>query len=163
MPGSSRPSIDSTVRRKSAPDHHRRSSSPAPKPSGLKTSTSSPPPTYNLDKAYRRLSNAAMAQAGGSLGRLANRPNTRSNLGRQEDVRLEKDKDPDSVIESSSSDSESETSRPASRQESPRLTPMRQNPDEPHVEGSSDRIPRSLSAAAEEERIFSLTLSWTND
>jgi len=154
--GFSRPSVDATVRRKSAPDHHRRSSSPVPKPAGLKPSASSPPPTYNLDKAYRRLSNAAMAQAGGSLGRLANRANARSNLGRQEDVRLEKDKDPDSVIESSSSDSESETSRPASRQESPRLTPMRQNADEPQIEGPSDRIPRSLSAAAEQERTYSL-------
>lgn len=52
-------------RRKSAPDHTRRSSSPSSRPSGLKPSQTSPPPVVqSFDKAYRRLSNAAMAQSG---------------------------------------------------------------------------------------------------
>jgi hypothetical protein len=144
-------------RRKSAPDpHHRRSSSPAPRPIGLKPATTSPPPALqSFDKAYRRLSNAAMAQSGGSLGRLATRSSPRSSMSQpQVDVRLEKDKDPDSVIESSSSEeSESETSRPPSRVQSPRLRAINSNPDELRYETQQSHIPLSLSAAAEEERI----------
>jgi hypothetical protein len=145
-------------RRKSAPDsHHRRSSSPAPRPLGLKPTTTSPPPALKtFDKAYRRLSNAAMAQSGGSLGRLAGRPLTRSNMSAGSvDLRLEKDKDPDSVIESSStSESESETSRPTSRTSSPRLkaSGSRDSQDELRYETQQTHIPLSLSAAAEQER-----------
>lgn len=147
-------------RRKSAPDPHaRRSSSPAPRPIGMKTTTNtSPPPVMqSFDKAYRRLSNAAMAQSGGSLGRLATRSSPRSSMSQPSmDVRLEKDKDPDSVIESSSSsESESEISRPPSRTQSPRLRPANFNPDELRVETEKPHIPLSLSAAAEQERINS--------
>ena len=144
-------------RRKSAPDSHvRRSSSPAPRPIGLKSSTTtSPPPVMQtFDKAYRRLSNAAMAQSGGSLGRLASRSSPRSSMSQQSmDLRLEKDKDPDSVIESSSSDeSDSEVSRPSSRTQSPRIRPYNYNPDELRVEAEKPHIALSLSAAAEQER-----------
>ncbi len=145
-------------RRKSAPDTHaRRSSSPAPRPIGLKSSTSSSPPPVmqSFDKAYRRLSNAAMAQSGGSLGRLASRSSPRSSMSQQtsSDLRLEKDKDPDSVIESSSSsDSESEVSRPPSQTASPRIRPANFNPDELRYETERPHIPLSLSAAAEQER-----------
>jgi hypothetical protein len=139
------------ARRKSAPDdRHRRSSSPAPKPIGLRPAQPSPPP---FDKAYRRLSNAAMAQSGGSLGRLANRSPRSSMSGHLE--RIEKDKDPDSVIESSSeSESESETSRPSSRLNSPRLSVNNVNTDDMlRTEKEHAHIPLSLSAAAEQERI----------
>jgi hypothetical protein len=144
-------------RRKSAPDTHvRRSSSPAPRPIGLKSSTNaSPPPVMqSFDKAYRRLSNAAMAQSGGSLGRLASRSSPRSSMSQQSsDLRLEKDKDPDSVIESSSSsESESDISRPPSQNASPRLRPTNFNPDELRYETERPHIPLSLSAAAEQER-----------
>jgi hypothetical protein len=149
-------------RRKSAPDtQHRRSSSPAPRPLGLKHSTSSPPPVLQkFDKAYRRLSNAAMAQSGGSLGRLASQsPSLSSTSQGSVGLRLEKDKDPDSVIESSSSsDSESETSRPASRIQSPRLKPTnsKDGQDELRYERQHDHVPLSLSAAAEQERMYIL-------
>jgi hypothetical protein len=70
--------------------------------------------------------------------------------------RLEKDKDPDSVIESSSSsESESETSRPTSRTQSPHLPPRdtgRGSMDELRTEKEHSHIPLSLSAAAEQER-----------
>ena len=117
-------------RRKSAPDRpNRRSSSPSGRPSGLlkPNSTSPPPVVQSFDKAYRRLSNAAMAQSRGSLGRLGSKPSPKSSLSQgSTDYRLEKDKDPDSVIEStSSSDSESESSRPTSRIQSPGLRPVR--------------------------------------
>jgi len=139
-------------RRKSAPDdRHRRSSSPAPRPIGLKPATTSPPPVQSFDKAYRRLSNAAMAQSGGSLGRLATR-SPRSSMSEPSE-RLEKDKDPDSVIESSSdSDSESETSRPSSRLSSPRMQPQHSASDDLlRYETQSEHEPLSLSAAAEQE------------
>jgi len=142
-------------RRKSTPDHTRRSSSPVPRPVGLKPLTTSPPPAVqSFDKAYRRLSNAAMAQSGGSLGRLASRSAPRSSLSQGPmDYRLEKDKDPDSVIESSSSDSESESSRPTSRTQSPRLRPRnsRGSQEELTYETRHDHIPLSLSAAADQE------------
>jgi hypothetical protein len=148
----------SSSRRKSAPDpHHRRSSSPAPRPIGLKPAPTSPPAMQSFDKAYRRLSNAAMAQSGGSLGRLATRSSPRSSMSQATvDVRLEKDKDPDSVIESSSSEeeSESETSRPPSRLQSPGPRGANSNTDELRYETPQSHIPLSLSAAAEEERIF---------
>ena len=148
-------------RRKSAPDPHmRRSSSPAPRPIGLKPTTSSPPPQLpSFDKAYRRLSNAAMAQSGGSLGRLGSRPSPRSSLSQDPNIRLEKDKDPESVIESSSSsESESESSRPTSRTQSPRLGPITSGQDELRHETQQNHIPRSLSAAAEQERIHRILL-----
>lgn len=148
----------SSNRRKSSAEYHRRSSSPAPRPIGLKPPTSSPPPVLGtFDKAYRRLSNAAMANSGGSLGRLAGGPQGKSSVGKG-GVRLEKDKDPDSVIESSSSsESESEASRPPSRVQSPRLKPansLRDSPDELRYERDHTHAPLSLSAAAEEERMF---------
>jgi hypothetical protein len=147
----------SGARRKSAPDqHHRRSSSPAPRPTTLKPQApSSPPPVIpSFDKAYRRLSNAAMAQSGGSLGRLGNRPSPRSSLSQHSvEIRLEKDKDPDSVIESSSS-SEDE-SEPTSRTQSPNLKPVNSSrgfQDELGYEQQHYHTPLSLSAAADQER-----------
>lgn len=155
----SRASDLSGNRRRSAPDpHSRRSSSPAPRPIGLKPQTSSPPPTLpSFDKAYRRLSNAAMAQSGGSLGRLASKvlSSPRSSLSQESDfVRLEKDKDPESVIESSStSDSESESSRQTNYTQSPKQSPTNSGPaDELRYVAPQSRVPRSLSAAAEQER-----------
>lgn len=146
---------------KGAPEHPRRSSSPVPKPSGLRSSPQpSPPPVMqSFDKAYRRLSNTAMAQSGGSLGRLASRSSPRSDLRKGGiEERLEKDKDPDSVIESSSSsDSDSEPSRSASLTQSPTLrspTSGHGSQDELRYEKQHDRIPQSLSAAAEQERNF---------
>jgi hypothetical protein len=159
----SRASDISGSRRKSAPDHSRRSSSPVPRPVGIKSPTSSPPATVpSFDKAYRRLSNVAMAQSGGSLGRLGARSSPRSSLSQGPlDIRLEKDKDPDSVIESSSSsDSESESSRPTSRTQSPSLRPRdsRRSQDELTYETRHDHIPLSLSAAADQESIFSIKI-----
>jgi hypothetical protein len=147
-------------RRKSAPDHARRSSSPVPRPVGMKSPTSSPPPAVqSFDKAYRRLSNAAMAQSGGSLGRLGTRSPGSSLSQGSIGYRLEKDKDPDSVIESSSSsDSESESSRPTSSTQSPPLRPRntRGSQDELQYETRRDRIPLSLSAAADQESSFQI-------
>jgi hypothetical protein len=147
----------SGARRKSAPDHHRRSSSPVPRPTTLKPQAPASPPAAipSFDKAYRRLSNAAMAQSGGSLGRLGNKASPRSSLSQQSrEVRLEKDKDPDSVIESSSSsDDESE---PTSRTQSPSLRPVNQSrgfQDELGYEQQHYHTPLSLSAAADQERI----------
>jgi len=144
-------------RRKSTPDHHRRSSSPVPRPPTLKPhAPASPPPVLpSFEKAYRRLSNAAMAQSGGSLGRLASMSSPRSSLSQQTaEVRLEKDTDPDSVIESSSS-SEDE-SDPTSNAQSPSLKPInsaRGFQDELGYEQQQYRTPLSLSAAADQERI----------
>jgi hypothetical protein len=153
----SRASEMSGSRRKSAPDHHRRSSSPAPRPSGLGSPQTSPPPAVqSFDKAYRRLSNAAMAQSGGSLGRLVSKSSPRSGLSQgSNDFRLEKDKEPGSVIESSSSsDSESETSRPTSRAQSPSIRQSgRGSQDELTYETRHDHVPLSLSAAADQESI----------
>ena len=147
----------SGARRKSAPDqHHRRSSSPVPRPTTLKPQIPASPPAVipSFDKAYRRLSNAAMAQSGGSLGRLGNRASPRSSLSHQSvEVRLEKDKDPDSVIESSSS-SEDE-SEPTSRTQSPNLKPVNSTrgfQDELGYEQQHYHTPLSLSAAADQER-----------
>ena len=68
--------------------------------------------------------------------------------------RIEKDGDPDSVIESSSdSDSESETSRPSSRLSSPRLNANNPPADDIlRTEKEHFHEPLSLSAAAEQER-----------
>lgn len=146
----------SGARRKSAPDHHRRSSSPSSRPTMLKPQApASPPPAIpSFDKAYRRLSNAAMAQSGGSLGRLGNRPSPRSSLSQQSaEIRLEKDKDPDSVIESSSSSEDD--SEPTSRIQSPNLKPVnttRGFQDELGYEPRHYHTPLSLSAAADQER-----------
>lgn len=144
-------------RRKSTPDHHRRSSSPSTRPSMLGSPQTSPPPAVqSFDKAYRRLSNAAMAQSGGSLSRLAAKSSLRSGLSQgSDDHRLEKDKDHGSVIEtSSSSDSESETSRPTSRAQSPSIRqPGRSSQDELTYETRHDHVPFSLSAAADQESI----------
>jgi hypothetical protein len=157
----------SSQRRKSAPstDHHRRSSSPGgPRPIGLmQPRNMSPPPQLpstqlpSFDKAYRRLSNAAMAQSGGSLSRLAQR-SPRSSLSQEKAVRLEKDKDPDSVIESSSDDdTETDGSRPTSRTQSPSLKPTHHgrsaSQDEIWVETKHNHVPLSLSAAADQESI----------
>jgi len=149
----------SGTRRKSAPtpDHHRRSSSPSPRPIGMGApATVSPPPQLpSFDKAYRRLSNAAMAQSGGSLSRLAQQ-SPRPSMSQEKAVRLEKDKDPDSAIESSSSDdSEADTSRPTSQTQSPSFTPsnMSGSRSEKWVETRHDHVPYSLSAAADQESI----------
>ena len=151
----------SGARRKSAPDHHRRSSSPASRPAALlkPQAPSSPPAALpSFDKAYRRLSNAAMAQSGGSLGRLGNRPPHRSSLSPPTvEVRLERDTDPDSVIESSSSSGEeSETSKQTSRTQSPPLRPINSTrgfQEELGYEQQHYHTPFSLSAAADQERI----------
>ena len=146
----------SGARRKSAPDHHRRSSSPASRPPLLKPQPpASPPRTIpSFDKAYRRLSNAAMAQSGGSLGRLGSKPSPRSSLSQQSvELRLEKDKDPDSVIESSSSSDDD--SEPTSRTQSPTLKPANASrgfQDELGYEPRHYHTPLSLSAAADQER-----------
>jgi len=147
------------TRRKSAPapDHHRRSSSPVPRPIGLgPPATISPPQQLpSFDKAYRRLSNAAMAQSGGSLSRLAQK-SPRPSVSQENAVRLEKDKDLDSAIESSSSDdSETDTSKPTSRTQSPTLRPSNRSrgQDEMWVETRHDHVPLSLSAAADQESI----------
>src|SRR5439155_1634700 len=147
-------------RRRSAPDQHRRSSSPVPRPFGIKPPTTSPPSgVQSFDKAYRRLSNAAMAQSGGSLGRLGSKPSPKSNSNQGPvDFRLEKDKNPDSAIDSSSeSESESESSRPTSVTQSPSLSPVnsRGTQDELRYVTRYDRTPLSLSAAADQECISS--------
>jgi len=149
----------SGARRKSAPapDHHRRSSSPVPRPIGLGPPASMSPPQQlpSFDKAYRRLSNAAMAQSTGSLSRLGQQ-SPRPSLSQENAVRLEKDKDLDSAIESSSDDDTgTDTSRPTSRTQSPSLRPSNRSggQDELWVETRHDHTPLSLSAAADQESI----------
>ena len=151
---------EQAARRISAPDNRRRSSSPAPRPIALGRPLPSPPSALpSFDKAYRRLSNAAMAQSGGSLSRLGTRTSPTSTLSRGSvDMgRLEKDKDPDAVIESSSSsDTESDSERLTSRNQSPTTKsppPLRNNQEKIlQHETKYHHTPLSLSAAADQER-----------
>ncbi|OBT93923.2 hypothetical protein VE01_08257 [Pseudogymnoascus verrucosus] len=128
-----------------------------------------PPPTSNMlvmdsgavvdkDSAYRRLSDANLARAGGSFSAFTNKVRRRTDSNDKRDQRLQKDytfTGAEDAVESSDEASTDEDGPRGRRSEKKRLSKGDDHPESKTIgmgRAQGQRTARSLMAAAEEER-----------
>ncbi|KFX96824.1 hypothetical protein O988_05156 [Pseudogymnoascus sp. VKM F-3808] len=138
--------------------HNLRSSSPAlgpTLPSNMLVMDSGA--VVDKDSAYRRLSDANLALAGGSFSSLANKPRRRTDSNDKRDLRLQKDytfTGAEDAVESSDEASTDEDG-PRGRRSEGRVGKGDDHPESTPIgmgRAQGQRTARSLMAAAEEER-----------